>query len=136
MIKQIELTLRPMTRGFHLITHEVEEALPALPKTGMLNVFVKHTSCGLALCENWDPSVRADMHHIFRKLAPENDPAYEHTLEGPDDMPSHAKSILSGVSLNIPITDGRLNLGTWQGIWFGEYRNHGGARQLVLTVIG
>ncbi len=134
MIQQKEFTLPPFSRGFHLITPFVEAQLPALPQTGMLNLFVKHTSCALTINENADPSVRTDLSHIYQRLAPENDPAYEHTLEGSDDMPSHAKSILTGVSLTIPITKGRLNLGTWQGIYLCEFRNYGGKRKIVATV--
>ncbi len=96
----------------------------------------KHTSCGLSINENADPDVRVDMESIFNRLVPENRPEYEHTLEGADDMPAHAKSTLSGVSLTIPITDGRLNMGIWQGIYFCEYRNYGGARRLVVTIMG
>lgn len=136
MINQKEMTLRPMSRGFHIITREVLKALPILPKVGMLNVFCKHTSCGLALCESWNPDVREDMKTIFQKLVPENVPVYRHVLEGSDDMPSHAKSVLTGVSLTIPITDGRLNMGSWQGIQFAEFRDDGGPRKLVLTVYG
>ena len=110
--------------------------LPKLPKTGIVNIFTKHTSCGLSINENADPDVRVDMETIFNRLVPENRPEYEHTLEGADDMPAHAKSTLSGVSITIPITDGRLNLGTWQGIYFCEYRNYGGSRELVVTIIG
>lgn len=125
-----------MSRGFNIITRDVVAALPTLPKVGMLNLFCKHTSCGLALCESWDPDVREDMKTIFRKLVPENAPEYRHVLEGSDDMPSHAKSVLTGVSLTIPITDGKLNMGTWQGIQFAEFRDDGGSRRLVLTVYG
>ena len=118
------------------MTDEILRQLPKLPKTGIINIFTKHTSCGLSINENCDPDVRADMETIFTRLVPENLPAYEHTLEGADDMPAHAKSTLSGVSLTIPITNGRLNLGTWQGIYLCEYRNHGGGRRLVVTMIG
>ena len=135
MIQQVEFTLRPQRRGFHLITDEVLQHLPTLPKTGLLNLFIKHTSCALSICENWDPSVRDDMERIYDRLVPENVPYYEHTLEGADDMPAHAKCILTGVSINIPITNGRLNLGTWQGIYLCEFRNDGGARCLVATII-
>jgi len=110
--------------------------LPELPKTGIVNIFTKHTSCGLTINENADPDVRVDMETIFNRLVEENRPDYVHTLEGADDMPAHAKSTLSGVSLTIPITNGRLNLGTWQGIYLCEYRNYGGARKLVVTVMG
>lgn len=136
MIEQKEIVLKSMRRGFHIITDEIVRALPALPQTGMLNIFCKHTSCGLALCESWDPAVRDDLKTIWKKMVPENDPDYTHVLEGPDDMPSHAKSILTGVSITIPITKGRLNMGTWQGIQFAEFRNDGGPRHLVLTIYG
>ena len=117
MIKQTEFTLKPRTRGFHLISNEIISQLPQLPKNGLLNLFVKHTSCGLCINENADPDVRTDMEGIFNHIVPENQPYFCHTLEGSDDMPAHAKSVISGVSLSIPITDGRLNLGTWQGIY-------------------
>ncbi len=136
MIQQIEITLKSMSRGFHLVTSDIIRQLPKLPKTGIVNIFTKHTSCGLSINENYDPDVRTDMETIFNRLVPENRPEYVHTLEGSDDMPAHAKSILSGVSLTIPITNGRLNLGTWQGIYFNEYRNYGGTRKLVVTIIG
>ena len=123
MVQQIEITLKPKRRGFHLVTSEIVSQLPKLPKTGIVNIFTKHTSCGLSINENCDPDVRIDMETIFNRLVPENRPEYEHTLEGADDMPAHAKSTLSGVSITIPITDGRLNLGTWQGIYFCEFRN-------------
>jgi secondary thiamine-phosphate synthase enzyme len=136
MVQQIEITLTPKRRGFHLVTNEIMRQLPQLPKTGIINIFCKHTSCGLSINENADPDVRVDMETIFNRLVPENRPEYEHTLEGADDMPAHAKSTLSGVSLTIPITNGHLNMGTWQGIYFCEYRNYGGARDLVVTIIG
>ncbi len=135
MVKQIEFTLRPQRRGFHLITNEVLNHLDGLPKAGLLNLFIKHTSCALSVCENWDPSVRDDMERIYDHLIPENEPYYEHTLEGSDDMPAHAKSIITGCSINIPITGGRLNLGTWQGIYLCEFRNDGGARRVVATIL-
>ena len=118
------------------MTSEILSQLPKLPKIGIVNIFTKHTSCGLSINENADPDVRVDMETIFNRLVPENRPEYEHTLEGADDMPAHAKSTLSGVSITLPITDGRLNLGTWQGIYFCEYRNYGGSRELVVTIIG
>ncbi len=136
MILQQEITLKPKPRGFHLVTAEILGQLPKLPQTGIVNIFTKHTSCGLSINENYDPDVRADMETIFNRLVPEGRPEYVHTLEGDDDMPAHAKSTLSGVSLTIPITNGRLNLGTWQGIYFCEYRNYGGARKLVVTIVG
>ena len=146
MVQQIEIILKPKRRGFHLVTSEILSQLPKLPKIGIVNIFTKHTSSlqakrtsssgGLSINENADPDVRLDMETIFNRLVPENCPGYEHTLEGADDMPAHAKSTLSGVSITIPITDGHLNLGTWQGIYFCEYRNYGGSRELVVTIIG
>lgn len=134
MIKQTEFLLPPYSRGFHLITSRILEELPTLPDTGLLNLFIKHTSCALAINENADPSVRDDLKHIYNRLVPECDPAYTHTLEGPDDMPSHAKSIMTGVSLTIPITHGKLNLGVWQGIYLCEFRDYGGNRKIVATI--
>ena len=146
MVQQIEITLKPKSRGFHLVTSEILGQLPKLPKTGIINIFTKHTSSlqakrtsssgGLSINENCDPDVRGDMETIFNRLVSENQPYYEHTLEGSDDMPAHAKSTLSGVSITIPITNGKLNMGTWQGIYFCEFRNYGGARKLVATIIG
>ncbi len=136
MTIQTEITLSPKPRGFHLITSEIKSKLPQLPRTGIVNLFCQHTSCGLCINENADPDVRTDMETIFNRLVPEGSPNYTHTLEGPDDMPAHAKSALSGVSLTIPITNGRLNLGIWQGIYLCEYRHHGGARKVVVTIIG
>ena len=136
MIAQVEITLKPRRHGFNLVTDEIVSQLPTLPKTGLLNLFVKHTSCGLTINENADPDVRADMEGIFNRMVPERQPFYTHTLEGDDDMPVHAKSTLSGVSLTIPITNHRLNLGTWQGIYLCEYRQYGGSRRIVATVIG
>lgn len=136
MIEQIEIKLSPRKRGFHLITSEISSLLPTLPKKGLLNLFIKHTSCALAINENADPDVRLDLETIFNKIVPENAPYYMHTLEGSDDMPAHAKSVIVGTSLSIPITNGRLNLGTWQGIYLCEFRNYGGARRIVATIIG
>ena len=136
MTLQKEIRLRPLPRGFHIVTREVLSQLPPLPQTGLLNLFVKHTSCGLCVNENADPDVRRDLDTIFDSLAPEGRSDYRHTLEGPDDMPAHAKSALTGVSLTIPIAGGRLCLGTWQGIYLCEYRDNGGPRTLVATVMG
>ena len=136
MIKQVEFALKPRTRGFHLITQEVMNWLPELPETGLLNLFVKHTSCALSINENYDPSVRSDMERIYNNLVKENQAYYTHVDEGADDMPSHAKCSLTGVSLTIPITSGRLNLGTWQGIYLCEFRDYGGARRVVATIVG
>lgn len=136
MIEQTEFALAPRRRGIHLVTGDILRQLPALPRNGLLNLLVKHTSAALALNENADPDVRHDLNEIFNRLVPENAPYYLHTLEGDDDMPAHAKSVIVGASLTIPITDGRLNLGTWQGIYLCEFRDYGGSRKIVATVIG
>ena len=135
MIQQFEFSLQPKRRGCHLVTHEILAHLPkVLPQAGLLNLFVRHTSCALTINENADPDVRSDMEKIMNHIVRENEPYYDHVLEGADDMPAHAKSSLFGVSLTIPITNGRLNLGTWQGIYLCEFRHHGGSRQLVATI--
>ncbi len=134
MISQKEFTLKPRSRGFHLISHDIEDNLPNLPDTGLLNILIKHTSAGICLNENADPSVRVDLESFMNRLIPENHPVYTHIYEGDDDMPAHIKSALFGSSLTIPISNGRLNLGTWQGIYLGEFRDHGGSRSVVLTV--
>ena len=137
MIQQTTFTLTAKRRGCHLITREVLEHLPQpLPQTGLLNLFVQHTSCALSINENADPDVRTDLSQIMDRLVREREPYYDHTMEGPDDMPAHAKSSLFGVSLTIPITNGRLNLGTWQGIYLCEFRNYGGNRRIVATIYG
>lgn len=137
MIQQTEFSLAAKCRGCHLVTHEVLDNLPKpLPKMGMLNLFVKHTSCALSINENADPDVRTDMEKILNRMVKENEPYYDHTLEGADDMPAHVKSSLIGVSITIPITNGRLNLGTWQGIYLCEFRNYGGPRKIVATIYG
>ena len=137
MIQQTEFSLAAKCRGCHLVTHEVLDNLPKpLPKMGMLNLFVKHTSCALSINENADPDVHTDMEKILNRMVKENEPYYDHTLEGADDMPAHAKSSLIGVSITIPITNGRLNLGTWQGIYLCEFRNYGGPRKIVATIYG
>lgn len=137
MIQQTEFSLAAKCRGCHLVTHEVLDHLPKpLPKMGMLNLFVKHTSCALSINENADPDVRTDMEKILNRMVKENEPYYDHTLEGADDMPAHAKSSLIGVSITIPITNGRLNLGTWQGIYLCEFRNYGGPHKIVATIYG
>ena len=135
MIQQVELALAAKHRGCHLVTREIIDRLPKpLPKAGLLNLFVKHTSCALSINENADPDVRSDMEKIMNHIVRENEPYYDHVLEGADDMPAHAKSSLFGVSLSIPITDGRLNLGTWQGIYLCEFRDYGGPRRIVATI--
>lgn len=134
MIIQREIRLKAKSRGFHLITTEILSALPNLPKIGMVNLFIQHTSAGLTLNENADPSVRVDFETTFNKIAPENDPDYIHVFEGDDDMPAHIKSSLIGQSLTIPIENGRLALGTWQGIYLGEFRNKAPERRLICTL--
>ena len=136
MISQTEFTLRSRSRGFHLITDEIISNLPKLPEVGMLNLFMKHTSAALTINENADPDVQADMARIFDNLIRDNEPFYVNTLEGDDDMPAHAKSSIVGVSLNIPITKGRLNMGIWQGIYLCEFRQHGKNRKIVATIMG
>lgn len=136
MWKQIEINLRPRPRGFHLVTREIVAELGELPRVGLLHLFIKHTSASLCINENADPDVRRDMESIFNHLVKEREPYYMHTLEGDDDMPAHAKCTLIGVSLTVPITNGRLNLGTWQGIYLCEHRDYGGVRHLVATVTG
>lgn len=136
MWKQVEFTLRARRNGFHLVTDEIMGNLPELPKVGLLNLFIKHTSAALTINENADPDVRVDMKSIFDRLVREREPYYTHTMEGDDDMPAHAKASIIGGSLTIPITDGRLNLGTWQGIYLCELRDYGGARKIVATITG
>lgn len=135
MVEQVEFTLRTYPRGIHLVTGEVMRQLPPLPEKGLLNLLIKHTSAALALNENADPDVRHDLNMIFDRLVPENAPFYLHTDEGPDDMPSHAKSVIVGSALTLPITDGYLNLGTWQGIYLCEFRDYGGPRRVVATIL-
>jgi secondary thiamine-phosphate synthase enzyme len=134
MIQQIEILLPEFQRGFHLITGLVVAELPRLPETGLLHLFLKHTSAGLCINENADPTVLKDFESTFNRLIPENQPFYTHISEGSDDVPAHLKSVMSGTSLVIPVTRSRLNLGTWQGIYLCEFRNHGGRRQVVATI--
>ena len=136
MVSQKEFTLNSKSRGFHLITDEVIRNLNVLPKTGILNLFVKHTSAALSINENADPSVRQDLESIFNTLIKEGEPYYIHDYEGDDDMPAHAKSAIIGASISLPITNHKLNLGTWQGIYLCEFRNYGGTRKIVATIIG
>ena len=136
MWKQVEFDLQSSRRGFHLITGEILRNLPPLPEVGLLHLFIKHTSAGLSINENADPDVRMDMESIFNHLVKEREPYYQHTLEGNDDMPAHAKSSIIGTSVTIPITNGKLNLGTWQGIYLCEFRDYGGNRRMVATISG
>lgn len=135
---QKDLRLRPYPRGFHLITSEVLAELPEIRgmRTGILHVFIRHTSAGLTLNENADPDVRVDFESHMNQMVPENAPYYVHTLEGPDDMPAHIKSSLMGHSVSIPVREGRLLTGTWQGIYLCEHRDRAGGRSLVLTLYG
>ncbi|MBO2545921.1 YjbQ family protein [Salegentibacter sp. BDJ18] len=135
---QKEIKLKARSRGFHIVTGEVESELPELKEinSGMLNVFIKHTSAGITINENADPTVRDDFESHFNEMVPENMPYYKHTLEGADDMPAHIKASLLGSSLQIPVTNGKLNLGSWQGIYLAEHRDNGGSRKLVLSLYG
>lgn len=136
MWKQVNIELQLRRRGFHLVTREILNHLPPLPKVGLLHLFIQHTSAGLSINENADPDVRVDMESIFNHLVKEREPYYQHTLEGDDDMPAHAKSSIIGTSVTIPITNGKLNLGTWQGIYLCEFRDYGGNRRIVATISG
>ena len=135
MIRQTTFNLSAKRRGCHLVTDEIIKNLPQpLPQFGMLNLFVQHTSCALSINENFDPDVRTDMDAILNHMVKERESYYQHTMEGSDDMPAHAKCSLLGVSLTIPVTNGKLNMGTWQGIYLCEFRNHGGSRRIVATI--
>jgi len=137
-IIQKEIRLKQKARGFHIITNEILDAVPEIKEmsSGMMNVFIKHTSASLSVNENADPTVRIDFETHFNKMVPEDGEDYLHTAEGPDDMTSHIKSSLLGCSLNIPVTNGELNIGIWQGIYLCEHRNHGGQRDIVITLTG
>ena len=135
MVEQRSFSLKPRRRGFHLITDEIIRNLPDLPSTGLLNLFLQHSSAGLSINENADPDVQTDMGAIFDRLVKERESYYTHTLEGDDDMPAHAKSSMVGVSLTIPISRGRLNLGIWQGIYLCEFRNRASCRNVVATIL-
>jgi secondary thiamine-phosphate synthase enzyme len=135
---QRQITLAPRGRGIHLITDEVVRQMPELNNLGigMAHFFLQHTSAALAINENADPEVRADLEHHLRRLAPDDAPTYTHTYEGPDDMPAHIKAVLIGAEVTVPITNGRLNLGVWQGLYLCEHRTHVGSRRLVVTLWG
>lgn len=135
---QKEIKLKPYNRGYHLITQNIVNELTELHKikAGQLQVFIKHTSASLTINENADPTVRMDFETHINKMIPENAPYYKHNYEGDDDMPAHIKASMLGCSVQIPVTNGHLNLGTWQGIYLGEHRNNGGGRKLVLTLFG
>jgi secondary thiamine-phosphate synthase enzyme len=135
---QVQIRLKPRARGFHLVTEEIVAAVPELRsyRVGIAHLFIQHTSASLTINENADPDVRADMERWFDQAVPENATYIVHTAEGPDDMPAHLKASLLGSSVNVPIRDGRLALGTWQGVYLGEHRDHGGGRTVVVTLQG
>src|ERR1041385_4390944 len=135
---QLEIRLKPRPRGIHLVTHDIVAALPQLGslRVGMLNLFIQHTSASLSVNENADPDVRGDMERWLDRVVPEGAAEFVHTAEGPDDMPAHLKAALFGTSVMSPVRDGKLALGTWQGIYFGEHRDQGGARRVVATLWG
>jgi secondary thiamine-phosphate synthase enzyme len=135
---QREIRLPAFPRGFHVITRIVEQEVPEIADVdvGLAHVFIKHTSASLTLNENADPTVRTDFESHFNQMVPENAPYYLHNSEGPDDMPAHLKASVLGASVTVPVSSGRLNLGTWQGIYLCEHRDHGGARTIVVTILG
>jgi secondary thiamine-phosphate synthase enzyme len=135
---QAEIRLKPRARGFHLVTGEIVAAVPELARyrVGVAHIYVRHTSASLTINENADPDVRADMERWLDRAVPENAPYFEHTAEGADDMPAHLKASLLGASVSVPIRDGRLALGTWQGVYLGEHRDHGGSRTVIVTLNG
>ncbi len=134
MTQQVEFSLPEFSRGFHIITNEVLKQIEVLPEIGVLHLFIKHTSAGLTINENADPTVLQDFESSFNHIVKENEPFYKHTFEGSDDMPAHIKSSMVGSYISIPITNHQLNLGTWQGIYLCEFRNYGGSRKLVATI--
>ena len=138
MWTQKKIELPAMKRGFHLITRHIITELPEIKqmKVGLLHLFVQHTSASLAINENADPDVRLDMESYFSKTVPENEPYFLHTLEGSDDMPAHIKAVMLGCDLTIPVTDSKLSMGIWQGIYLCEHRNHAGGRTIMATVHG
>ena len=139
MYYQKEISLKPFERGFHLISDVIKKSINPWTndiETGLLHIFIKHTSASITINENADETVRQDMNSFFNKIVPENESYYTHTYEGSDDMPAHIKSSIIGSSITIPITNGKLNMGLWQGVYLCEHRNSGGSRRLVLTIIG
>lgn len=135
---QKEIVIKPYPRGYHLITSQILEQVPEIKEIniGWMQLFIKHTSASLTINENADPTVRNDFERHMNEMVPEDAPYYVHTYEGPDDMPAHIKASLMGASVQVPITNGRLNMGIWQGIYLCEHRNHGGSRRLVVTILG
>lgn len=134
MIHQESFSLQARSRGFHIVTQDILSHLGDLPQQGILHLYIQHTSAGLTINEAADPDVLVDFESFFNKIVPENEPFLIHTIEGPDDMPAHIKASLVGSSISIPITDGRLNLGTWQGIYLCEFRNRASARKIIATI--
>jgi secondary thiamine-phosphate synthase enzyme len=135
MIQQIRIKLPEYSRGIHLITSKIVDHLPKLPDAGILHLFIQHTSAGLTINENADPTVREDFNEFFNRLVQEKQPWFQHTMEGDDDMPAHIKASLVGFTVSIPISNGELNLGTWQGIYLCEFRNFGGSRRIIATIL-
>ncbi|MCO6055882.1 secondary thiamine-phosphate synthase enzyme YjbQ [Pseudomonas sp. MOB-449] len=138
MWQQTLITLRPRPRGFHLVTAEILAALPELERyrIGLLHLWLQHTSASLTVNENADPAVRRDFERFFNRLVPQGESGYEHDYEGPDDLPAHFKGSLLGCQLSLPVRDGQLAMGTWQGVYLGEHRDHGGARKVLATLHG
>ncbi len=135
MVQHISFQLKPYPRGFHIITDEVFAQINELPQNGVMHVYIQHTSAGLTINENADPTVRYDFETIFNKMVPEDLPEYQHTIEGPDDMPAHIKAAMVGTTVTIPIVNGRPALGIWQGIFLCEFRNRAGGRKLVISLV-
>ena len=133
-MKQYKINLAPKSRGFHIVTEEILSLLDPLPSTGLIHLFIQHTSAGICINENADPTVLSDMNEWFNRNVKENEPYYRHTFEGPDDMPAHIKSIITGCDVTIPIVEGRLGLGVWQGIYLAEFRNRASSRTLVASI--
>ena len=134
-MRQVEFYLPPLSRGYHIVTNEILTAIGSLPEIGILNVFIKHTSAAITINESADPDVLTDFESIFNHIVPENLPFLKHTIEGPDDMPAHIKAAMIGHSISVPISNHRLNLGTWQGIYLCEFRNRANSRKFVATII-
>lgn len=135
MVQHYGITLGPFPRGFHIITKQIQDAVPTWPQSGILNAFIRHTSAGLCINENADPTVLEDYKLFFERLAPENLPGILHDMEGPDDMPAHIKTTITGTSIQIPIIDGKPSLGKWQGIYLCEFRNRAPKRDIIISII-
>ena len=135
MVQHYSITLGPFPRGFHIVTKEIKEVVTEWPESGMLNAFIRHTSAGLCINENADVTVRDDFKLYFERLAPENIPGLTHDMEGPDDMPAHIKTTITGTVVQIPIINGKLGLGTWQGIYLCEFRSHARPREIIVSIV-